>query len=212
MEVPDYGPYEDRDWKNTSKGQAAMVTWMDRDVGRLVDLLRELTIDRRTLVVFTSDNGPHSEGGHKHEVFDANGPLRGFKRDLYEGGIRVPTIAWWPGVVEPGTTCSEPLAFWDFLPTACELAGVKTPEGLDGFSFVNALSGKPQRSHDYLYWKYGKKEAVRSGQWKLIRTSPGKPVELYDLKADPGEQRDVADGYQEEVKRLRGYMAKAGKQ
>ena len=116
------------------------------------------------------DNGPHSEGGHKHEVFDANGPLRGFKRDLYEGGIRVPTIAWWPGVVEPGTTCSEPLAFWDFLPTACELAGVKTPEGLDGFSFVNALSGKPQRSHDYLYWKYGKKEAVRSGQWKLIRT------------------------------------------
>ena len=212
MEVPDYGPYEDRDWENTSKGQAAMVTWMDRDVGRLVDLLRELKIDRRTLVVFTSDNGPHSEGGHKHEVFDANGPLRGFKRDLYEGGIRVPTIAWWPGVVEPGTTCSEPLAFWDFLPTACELAGVKTPEGLDGFSFVNALSGKPQRSHDYLYWKYGKKEAVRSGQWKLIRTSPGKPVELYDLKADPGEQRDVADGYQEEVKRLRGYMAKAGKQ
>ena len=212
MEVPDYGPYEDRDWKNTSKGQAAMVTWMDRDVGRLVDLLRELKIDRRTLVVFTSDNGPHSEGGHKHEVFDANGPLRGFKRDLYEGGIRVPTIAWWPGGVEPGTTCSEPLAFWDFLPTACELAGVKTPEGLDGFSFVNALSGKPQRSHDYLYWKYGKKEAVRSGQWKLIRTSPGKPVELYDLKADPGEQRDVADGYQEEVKRLRGYMAKAGKQ
>ena len=212
MEVPDYGPYEDRDWKNTSKGQAAMVTWMDRDVGRLVDLLRELKIDRRTLVVFTSDNGPHSEGGHKHEVFDANGPLRGFKRDLYEGGIRVPTIAWWPGVVEPGTTCSEPLAFWDFLPTACELAGVKTPEGLDGFSFVNALSGKPQRSHDYLYWKYGKKEAVRSGQWKLIRTSPGKPVELYDLKADPGEQLDVADGYQEEVKRLRGYMAKAGKQ
>ena len=212
MEVPDYGPYEDREWKNTSKGQAAMVTWMDRDVGRLVDLLRELKIDHRTLVVFTSDNGPHSEGGHKHEIFDANGPLRGFKRDLYEGGIRVPTIAWWPGVVEPGTTCSEPLAFWDFLPTACELAGVKTPEGLDGFSFVNALSGKPQRSHDYLYWKYGKKEAVRSGQWKLIRTSPGKPVELYDLKADPGEQRDVADGYQEEVKRLRGYMAKAGKQ
>ena len=211
MEVPDYGPYKNRDWKNTSKGQAAMVTWMDRDVGRLVDLLRELKIDHRTLVVFTSDNGPHSEGGHKHEVFDANGPLRGFKRDLYEGGIRVPTIAWWPGVVEPGTICSEPLAFWDFLPTACELAGVKTPAGLDGFSFVNALSGKPQRSHDYLYWKYGKKEAVRSGKWKLVRTSPGRPVELYDLKADPGEQRDVAGGYEEEVERLQGYMAEAGK-
>ena len=211
MEVPDYGPYEKRDWKNTSKGQAAMVTWMDRDVGRLLDLLRELKIDHRTLVVFTSDNGPHSEGGHKHEVFDANGPLRGFKRDLYEGGIRVPTIAWWPGVVEAGTTCSEPLAFWDFLPTACQLAGAVVGSSIDGISFVDALRGKEQRSHEYLYWKYGRKEAVRSGQWKLVQNNPGGQPELYNLQSDPGEQRDLAASEEKLVRKLQGYLAAAVK-
>ncbi|NRB27546.1 MAG: arylsulfatase [Roseibacillus sp.] len=211
MEVPDYGIYKEKDWANTSKGQAAMVSWMDRDVGRLVDLLRELKLDRRTLVIFTSDNGPHSEGGHRHEVFDANGPLRGFKRDLYEGGIRVPTLAWWPGVVEAGTTCSEPLAFWDFLPTACELAGAKVPAGLDGVSFVNALRGMKQRSHDYLYWKYGRKEALRAGKWKLVRTDPVKPAELYDLKGDPGEKRNVAGEHQKMVQTLQNYLGQAKK-
>ena len=211
MEVPDYGIYKEKDWANTSKGQAAMVSWMDRDVGRLVDLLRGLKLERRTLVIFTSDNGPHSEGGHRHEVFDANGPLRGFKRDLYEGGIRVPTIAWWPGVVEPGTTCAEPLAFWDFLPTACELAGTKAPPGLDGISFVNALRGMKQRSHDYLYWKYGRKEAVRAGNWKLVRTDAAKPAELYDLKGDPGEKSNVAGEHKAVVQTLQDYLGQATK-
>lgn len=211
MEVPDYGIYKEQDWANTSKGQAAMVSWMDRDVGRLVDLLRGLKLERRTLVIFTSDNGPHSEGGHRHEVFDANGPLRGFKRDLYEGGIRVPTIAWWPGVVEPGTTCAEPLAFWDFLPTACELAGTKAPPGLDGISFVNALRGMKQRSHDYLYWKYGRKEAVRAGNWKLVRTDAAKPAELYDLKGDPGEKSNVAGEHKAVVQTLQDYLGQATK-
>ena len=211
MEVPDYGIYKEKDWADTSKGQAAMVSWMDRDVGRLVDLLRELKLDRRTLVIFTSDNGPHSEGGHRHEVFDANGPLRGFKRDLYEGGIRVPTIAWWPGVVEPGTTCSEPLAFWDFLPTACELAGAEIPAGLDGISFLNALRGMKQRSHPYLYWKYGRKEAVRAGNWKLVRADAAKPAELYDLKGDPGEKSNVAAEHEEVVQTLQAYLGQATK-
>jgi arylsulfatase A-like enzyme len=188
-----------------------MVSWMDRDVGRLVDLLRELKLERRTLVIFTSDNGPHSEGGHRHEVFDANGPLRGFKRDLYEGGIRVPTIAWWPGVVEPGTTCSEPLAFWDFLPTACELAGAEIPAGLDGISFVKALRGMKQRRHDYLYWKYGRKEAVRAGNWKLVRTDAAKPAELYDLKNDPGEKSNVAGEHKAVVQTLQDYLGQATK-
>ena len=209
MEVPDYGPYEDRNWKNTSKGQAAMVTWMDRDVGRLVDLLRELKIDHRTLVVFTSDNGPHSEGGHRHEVFDANGPLRGFKRDLYEGGIRVPTIGWWPGVVQPGATCSEPLAFWDFLPTACELAGAEVPGDVDGISFLNALRGRKQASHEFLYWKFGRKQALRAGNWKAVQLEAGKQVELYDLKKDPGEERDIAGQHAAVVQRLRKLMAQA---
>lgn len=211
MEVPNYGIYEKRDWKNTSKGQAAMVSWMDRDVGRLVDLLRELKIDHRTLVVFTSDNGPHSEGGHKHEVFNANGPLRGFKRDLYDGGIRVPAIAWWPGVVEPGTTCSEPLAFWDFLPTACELAGAEVPHPVDGISFVNALRGRTQESHEYLYWKFGSKEAVRAGKWKLVQNNPEKQPELYDLHHDRGEQRNLAGREGKVLQRLQGYLAEAVK-
>ena len=209
MEVPSYGSYGDRDWPNTAKGQAAMITWMDSDVGRLVALLRELKIDRNTLVIFTSDNGPHSEGGHKHEFFDANGPLRGFKRDLYEGGIRVPTIAWWPGVVKPGTTCAEPLANWDFLPTACELAGVDPPAGIDGISFVNALRGAEQESHDYLYWRYAKKEALREGRWKAVRLDPRKPTELYDLEKDLGEEHDLAGRHPDIVKRMERLMREA---
>lgn len=209
MEVPDYGRYKDRDWPDTAKGQAAMISWMDADVGRLAALLRELKLDRKTLIVFTSDNGPHSEGGHKHEFFDANGPLRGFKRDLYEGGIRVPTIAWWPGVVKAGSTCAEPLAFWDFLPTACELAGAKAPDDIDGISFVNALRGEKQRRHDHLFWRYAKKTAVREGMWKAVRVDPAKPTELYDLGKDPGERKDLARERPEIVKRMEGLMAAA---
>ena len=141
----------------------------------------ELSIEERTLVLFTSDNGPHSEGGHKHEFFDANGPLRGFKRDLYEGGIRVPLIARWPGVVKPGTVSNHASAFWDFLPTACELAGVAPTDDTDGISFVPALLGREQPAHDYLYWKYGPKSAVRMGKWKAVRLKDDWPVELYDL-------------------------------
>ncbi len=201
MEVPEYGPYADRDWPNTAKGQAAMISKMDWDVGQLIELLQELKIDKKTLVIFTSDNGPHSEGGHKHEFFDANGPLRGFKRDLYEGGIRAPTIAWWPGVIEAGSTCNEPLANWDFLPTAAELAGVTNdvPMNCDGISFVNALKGKPQKAHAHLYWKYGAKRALRKGRWKAVQTGKGKPVELYDLSMDLGETNNVAAAHPEIV-------------
>jgi uncharacterized sulfatase len=212
MEVPDYGNYQDRDWPDPAKGQAAMITWMDKDVGRLVGLLKELKLDRKTLIIFTSDNGPHSEGGHKHEFFNANGPLRGFKRDLYEGGIRVPTIAWWPGVVKAGTSSAEPLAFWDFLPTACELAGAKAPGGLDGLSFVKALLGKEQQSHDHLFWRYGKKVALRQGKWKALQVDPKKAIELYDLEKDLGEETDLARDHPEVVKRLAGLMAQAVKE
>lgn len=209
MEVPHYGKYKDRDWPNTAKGQAAMITWMDKDVGDLVKLLRRLKLDRKTLIIFTSDNGPHSEGGHKHEFFNANGPLRGFKRDLYEGGIRVPTIAWWPGVVPAGKTCAEPFAFWDFLPTACELAGVETPGGLDGLSFVPSLLGKEQEGHDYLFWRFGKKRALRQGQWKVVQTDPKKAIELYDLEKDLGEQTNLAAKHPEKVAALKKLMAEA---
>ena len=211
MEVPDYGIYADKDWPNTAKGQAAMITRMDSDVGRLIELLKELKLDRKTLVIFTSDNGPHSEGGHQHEYFDANGPLRGFKRDLYEGGIRVPTIAWWPGVVKPGSVSDEPLAFWDFLPTACELSGVEAPERIDGISFAPLLRGQEQKSHEFLFWKYQSKVAIRKGNWKAVRTGKEKPLELYDLSSDIGEEKDLASDNPTVVRELEALMEQAQK-
>jgi len=209
MEVPDYGIYADKDWPNTAKGQAAMITRMDGDVGRLIDLLKELGIDKNTLIIFTSDNGPHSEGGHKHEYFDANGPLRGYKRDLYEGGIRVPTIAWWPGVVEAGSESDEPLAFWDWMPTACELAGTKAPEGIDGISFVPLLKGEAQPGHEYLYWQYRDKAAIRKGNWKGVRVKKNAPLELYDLSQDIGEETNLAGENPDVVKELEALMVEA---
>jgi arylsulfatase A-like enzyme len=211
MEVPDYGPYADRDWPDTEKGFAAMVTLMDRDVGRIVKLLRDLELDKKTLIFFTSDNGPHQEGGHKHEFFDSNGPLRGFKRDLYEGGIRVPGIAWWPGVVPAGSVSDEPLAFYDFLVTACRLTGVVPPEKTDGISFVPALRGQlaAQQHHDHLYWKYGSKEAVRRGKWKAVRLGPKKPLKLYDLATDIGEKNDVGAAHPEVVERMKEILKTA---
>ncbi len=212
MEVPDYGIYEDENWPDVEKGQAAMITRMDGDVGRLVALLKELGIEKKTLIVFTSDNGPHSEGGHKHEYFDANGPLRGYKRDLYEGGIRVPTIAWWPGVIQAGSTCAEPLAFYDWVPTACELADAPLPHKTDGVSFAPTLIGQgEQKSHDYLYWKYGKKEAVRKGQWKGVRLAPNEPLELYDLNSDLGETNNIASRHPDVVNELDASIAEATK-
>ena len=209
MEVPDHGVYQDRDWPDTEKGFAAMVARLDGDVGRIIALLRELGIEKKTLVLFSSDNGPHQEGGHKLEFFDSGGPLRGFKRDLYEGGIRVPMIAWWPGQVEPGSVSDHPSAFWDFLPTACELAGVNSPQGIDGISYLPELLGKPQKKHEHLYWQYQGKEAVRKGRWKAVRLGPDKPVELYDLDADVGEQKDVAGEHPDVVAELERTMKQA---
>lgn len=212
MEVPDYGIYKDKDWPTTAKGQAAMITRMDKDVGLLFALLKELGIDDNTMVLFTSDNGPHSEGGHKHEFFDANGPLRGMKRDLYEGGIRVPTIVRWPGVVKAGTASDEPFAFWDWMPTACELSGAETPCDIDGISFAPTLRGEEQKkTHDHLFWRYQKKQAIRKGKWKAVSLSPKSPTELYDLEKDLGEKKNIAAKHPELVKELEALMASSVK-
>lgn len=211
MEVPDYGSYADRDWSVGQKGHAAMMERMDRDVGRIMAKLDELGIDRNTLVIFTSDNGPHREGGYDPDFFDSSGPLRGIKRDLYEGGIRVPTVARWPAVIEPGRVNSEPLAFWDVLPTLAELGGVTPPRDIDGISFVPALLGKAQKSHDYLYWEFherGLAQAVRMGRYKGIRKNMGS-VELYDLENDLGEQQNLADRHPNVVARIEKIMAEA---
>ena len=199
MEIPDYSQYADKNWPNPEKGQAAMISHLDRDVGRLLALLNELGLERKTVVIFTSDNGPHSEGNHKHEFFDANGPLRGYKRDLYEGGIRVPTIVRWPDVVKPGSSSDEPLAFWDFLPTACDLAERDVDVPVDGLSFVPLLRGEKQTSHDYLFWKYNDKLAVRKGRWKAVKPGRRSEWELYDLETDIGEQNNVAAAQSNEL-------------
>ncbi len=218
MEVPSYGVYADEDWPEPQKGHAAMITRMDGDIGRLFALLKKLGIDNKTLVLFSSDNGPHKEGGADPAFFDSNGPLRGHKRDLYEGGIRVPLIARWPGRIAAGTGTSHVSAFWDFLPTCCELAGVTPPEGIDGVSMLPTLLGRPdrQKGHPYLYWEFheqGKKQAVRMGRWKGVRLNvakdPNGPIELYDLETDLGEERNVADTHSEVVKRMAELMASA---
>jgi arylsulfatase A-like enzyme len=196
MEVPDLGPYANEDWPAPEKGFAAMITRMDKDVGKLMENLKNLSLDDNTLVIFTSDNGAHKEGGHNPEFFHSHGDLRGIKRDLYEGGIRVPTIARWPGKIKAGAVSDQVWAFWDFLPTAAQLAGATPPAGIDGISMVDALFGKKQRNHEYLYWEFherGFSQAVRMGDWKGVRVrARSNPIELYDLKNDPGEKNNVA--------------------
>lgn len=206
QEVPDYGIYRDKDWPNPEKGFAAMVTLMDQDVGRILDLLQKLGIEKKTLVVFTSDNGPHQEGGHKVEFFDSNGELKGYKRSLHEGGVRVPMIAWQPGTVQPGAT-DHPSAFWDWLPTACELAGVKPPENIDGISFAATLHGKRemQKKHDYLFWRWSRYRAVRMGKWKGVQTD--KTLALYDLSEDLGEENNIAAKHPDVADRIRKIIA-----
>lgn len=213
MQVPDLGPYAKKDWPEAEKARAAMITRLDGDVGRLMALLRELKLDENTLVIFTSDNGPHSEGGSKAEFFDSNGPLRGIKRDLYEGGIRAPMIARWPAKIPAGRESDQVWASWDVLPTLAEVAGAKPPEKIDGISMFNALVGKPQRDHEYLYWEFhenGMSQAVRMGPWKAIRKhSPDAPIELYHLERDLGEKNNLADQEPRIVARMAQIMKEA---
>ncbi len=229
MEVPDYGIYEDKDWPNPEKGFAAMITRMDRDVGRLFGLLKELKIDESTLVLFTSDNGPHHEGNHSDTFFHSSGPLQGSKRSMHEGGIRVPMIARWPQHVPAGTVTDHPSAFWDYLPTACDIAGVDPPSSIDGISYLPTLSGKrDQRQHDYLFWASAEgptSVGIRAGHWKLVNypaSNQARPKEtakpatdaggwrLYDLSTDPGERTDLADRHRDVVESMIDAVRKDG--
>jgi uncharacterized sulfatase len=214
-EVPDFGIYKDKDWSDQTKGQAAMISRMDGDVGRILDYLRKEGIAENTLVIFTSDNGPHNEAGHDLETFHPSGPLRGIKRALYEGGIRVPTIAWWPGTVKAGTTSEHIAYFGDWMATAAELAGAKLPEHLDSISFAPTLKGAPekQQEHDYLYWEFYEqagRQAVRFGDWKAIREPMlTGDVQLYNLQDDIGETRDVAAEHSDLVEQAKAMMDEA---
>ena len=191
---------------------AAMITRMDRDIGRLLDLIRSRGLDSRTLVMFTSDNGPHREGGADPAFFASSGGLRGIKRDLYEGGIRVPMIARWPGTIPAGRTSDHVWAHWDMLPTLADVAGTKPPPGLDGMSMARALRGQPQPSHEFLYWEFherGFQQAVRMGRWKAVRLKNGAPLELYDLETDRNEEREVAAAHPDVVARIEAYLKTA---
>ncbi len=199
FEIDDQGIYKDKPWTETQRNYAAMVTRLDSDVGRLLDLLKELKIDDKTLVLLAGDNGssfdPNSEMG---KLFDqASNGLRGYKRGLYEGALRQAALARWPGQVPAGRVADEPWAFWDFLPTAAELAGTTIPAECktDGLSLVSFLKGGSAPKRDHFYWELHEGtslQAVRFGDWKAVRNGPQKAVELYDLKTDPGELKDLA--------------------
>lgn len=217
MEIPDWGPYVDKDWPEPQKGTAAMITRLDRDVGRVIDRLREHGLAENTLVLFSSDNGPHREGGRDPDFFDSNGPHRGIKRDLTDGGIRVPLIAWGPGRVPAGTTTDHVAGFVDFYATACELAGLSPPDSVQddrpiagGVSFAPTLLGKThQLPAAPLYWEFyerGFSQAVRSGPHKGIRRGEGQPVEVYDVVSDPGEETNLAESRPDLARKLTGLM------
>ena len=199
QEVPDYGIYADKDWSAPNKGQAAMITRMDRDIGRIFDLLKRLKLDAQTLVCFSSDNGPHNEGGHTPELFQPAGPLRGMKRSLTDGGIRVPFIVRWPGQIKSGAVSTQVGWFADFLPTACAVTGAKPPALLDGVNLLPGMLGQPEKraQHKHLYWEFherGFNQAVLMDErWKAIRLGRlDAPVELFDVSMDPGEAKNLA--------------------
>ncbi len=213
MEVPDDGIYANRDWPDPQKGHAAMITRLDGDVRRLMRQLADLGIDEHTLVLFTSDNGPHREGGADPAFFKSSGPLRGIKRDLYEGGIRVPLIARWPGRIQPGQVSDRIWAMWDFLPTIAELVGQQAPPNLDGVAMLECLQGRPQaRPHPYLYWEFHERQfaqAVRLGDWKGVRRGFDAPLELYNLADDLAEQHNLADRHPDIAARIEGILETA---
>jgi len=173
---------------------AGMVSRMDKDVGRIMTLLQALGLYDNTLVIFSSDNGPTYAGGSDAGFFESAGPLRGLKGSVWEGGIRVPFIARWPGRIQPGTKSDHVCAFWDFLPTCAELLGEQPPTGIDGVSVLPTLLGRSeqQKKHRYLYWELDNQQAVRMDDWKAVRLKPAQKIQLFDLKTDPGEQKDVA--------------------
>jgi arylsulfatase A-like enzyme len=212
-EVPDLGPYAATDWTDGNKTYAALCTRFDGYVGQIVAKLKERNLYDNTLVIFTSDNGAQQEGGNDPKFFNSSGPFRGIKREMYEGGFREPMIAVWPGHISPGTSTDQIFSFWDFLPTAADLAGAPIPKDIDGISIAPMLRGEPQKEqHEFLYWEFherGFEQAVRMGDWKAVRHGIDQPLELYNLKSDIGETKNVAAANPEIISKIKAYLATA---
>jgi arylsulfatase A-like enzyme len=221
FEIPDVEPYVNEDWPDGHKRYAAMITRADRHIGHLMQLLKQLDLERNTVFIFTSDNGAHSGKEKGFEFFRSNGDLRGEKGELYEGGIRVPMIVRWPGHVQPASTTEVPTAFCDMVPTLADIAGAKHGD-VDGLSMLPTLSAKSQPPRPFLYWEhnvYDQKaaqlrddrlvQAVRHRDWKGVRPKPGAPLELYDLRTDPAETTNVAAANPAVVARIEEYLRSA---
>lgn len=219
-EIDDFGIYKDKPWTNTQKAYAAQITRLDSDLGKLLDLLKELGIDENTLVITAGDNGssfaPNSEIGKLFE--QASNGLRGYKRELYEGGLRQAAIARWPGQVPAGRVSDEPWAFWDFLPTAVELSGAQMPTDFksDGYSLVSFLKGGSAPKRPYFYWELHEAASLQAARWddgnnvwKAVRGGPSKPVEIYDLKSDVGETKNIAEAHPELVEKAKTIFEEA---
>lgn len=214
--VPDFGPYAALDWPEQDKGHAAMITRLDGYVGRMLAKLQELGVAENTLVIFTSDNGPHNESNHNIKRFNPSGPLTGIKRSLTDGGIRVPMIAWWPGTISAGSETDHVAYFGDWLATASELSGTELPQSYDSISFYPTLIGqsKAQQQHEFLYWEFHERSfsqaALLEGRWKGIRRGrEDSPLVLYDLKNDIAEKQDVSGEHPDIVNRIDAYLKTA---
>ncbi len=209
------GPYGSQ--KDCHATFAAMVTLLDQQVGEIVNKLNAFGIADNTIIIFTSDNGPHQEGGADPDYFNSNAQFKGYKRDLYEGGIHVPMIAQWPGKIKPGSTTEHISAFWDVMPTIADMIGMDLQGDIDGISFLPTLFGMSnQKKHDYLYWEFhekGGRIAIRKDNWKAVKYNvlkqPEKSIELYDLSTDPGETKNIASDYPEIVIEMNRIMREA---
>lgn len=217
-------PYENKSKSGGYKSQpkpraayASMVSEVDRNVAEIVDLLDSLSIMRNTIIIFSSDNGVHCVGGHDPDYFNSNGIFRGYKRDLYEGGVRTPFIVRWDGHIAPGSETDHISAFWDFLPTVCDLVDLPAPEDINGISYLPTLTGKGRQcKHDYIYYEFyergGKQSVMRDG-WKLVRLNMSYPEkykeELYNIDNDISEENNLIDRYPEKAANLRELADKA---
>ncbi|MBL69922.1 MAG: N-acetylgalactosamine-6-sulfatase [Verrucomicrobiales bacterium] len=213
MEVPHNRPYSQYRWPLPERNKAAMITRLDADVGKIVDKIAQYKMEKDTIIIFTSDNGPHAEGGVNPTYLGSAGPLRGIKRSLYEGGIRVPLIIRWTGKTKANTISELPVGAWDFMPTLAQIARSRAPRDLDGVSFLATLQGLPQtQKHEFLYWEFhegGSKQAARMGDWKVVRPALGDRLELYNLKTDIGETKNVAAQHPDVIIKFENFLRTA---